>query len=293
MTQLNTKFRILRNYLIALTLFGIACSKGDSVPAYIVVQNPSLTTRDFPVDEGTSSSDISYAWAFVNDQPYGPWELPARIPVLDLGDVEVKIIAGIERNGSTTDLLMYPFFATNTSDQSIEAGDEITIEPVYEYFENLTFWQDDFDGGNLFTVAADSDTIFEPSGAMTFEGNNSGAIFLDNDRFFFEAQTNSDFDVPNNGPTFVELNYASDQTMLIGAYITFNNVTTRVPIAFITPSQQDDGTIPWKKIYIDMSPVWANSLLTDRELFIAVTKDSTSPSGAVFIDNVKVVHREL
>ena len=292
MLRPDQTFRTLRNSLFALVLLGVACTKGDKVPTYVVISNPTVVTQSFPVDEGTNSSNITHAWVFVNDKTYGPWQLPARVPVLEQGDVEIKVVAGIERNGLSTDIKQYPFYETYSTNVTLERGIDVNIEPVYNYFEDHDFWHDTFDSGNLFSVSADSDTIFEVSGPMTFEGNNSGAIFLGPDDVFFEAQTNQDFQVPSTSPTYVELNYAGDQTILVGAYVTFNNVEQRVPLVFINPTVLADGTMPWKKIYIDMSPAWSNPLLQDRELFVSVTKDF-SPNGVVYLDNVKVVHREL
>lgn len=285
-------FRALRNSIYALLLLGVSCTKGDKVPSYVVVSSPSLQTSTFPIDEGSNSQSITHAWVFVNDQTYGPWQLPARVPVLQQGEVEIKIVAGIERNGSSTDIKQYPFYDTYVQSATLNPGDQLFIEPEFKYFSGLEFWQDDFDSGNLFTVASNSDTLIATSGAMTFEGNNSGAIYLGPDDLFFEAQTEQDFIVPLSDPTYLELNYASDQTILVGAYVDGPLGVQRIPHVFISPSVQEDGTIPWKKIYIDMSDVWQSPLVSDRELFFAITKDS-SPNGVVYLDNVKIIHRDI
>jgi hypothetical protein len=287
------KFRALRNLLIVFILVGVACKKGDKVPAFVEVKNPSVSIVD-PSVQGTSSSNITHAWVFANDQTYGPWELPARVPVLEKGNVNLKIIAGIERNGSSTDVVQHPFYKTYEVDRDLVDEGTIIIEPEFEYFTNLTYWIENFDqpGINLNT-SPNSDTTFtalmDPSD--NFEGD-SRAIYLDDAHPFFEASTDQNFTVPSNSATILEMNYASDQTMLVGGYVEFNNQIIRQPLVFVAPSENDPDEVLWKKIYIDLSPLWANTLLSDREFFIAVTKDS-SPSGYVYLDNLKIVHRTL
>lgn len=285
--------RSLRIPLLAILLVAVACKKGDKVPAYIEVKNPTVNITD-PGLQGTASSNITHAWVFVNDQTYGPWELPARVPVLERGNVNVKIVAGIKRNGSSTDVVQYPFYATYEFDTELTDELVVAVEPEFEYFQNLTYWFENFDqaGINL-QVSANSDTTFTALNdpADNFE-DDSRAIYLDDAHPFFEAATDQNFEVPSNSATILEMDYASDQTMLVGAYIEIGGQVVRQPLVFVTPTDNAPGEVIWNKIYIDLSPIWSSTLLDDREFFIAVTKD-TSPEGYVYLDNLKIVHRTL
>ena len=86
--------RTLGSLLLAVLLLG-ACTKGDKVPSYLVVNSVDLTTSGL---QGSNTKNITDSWIYVNDEFIGSWELPARIPILKEGTVTVRVDAGVKRN---------------------------------------------------------------------------------------------------------------------------------------------------------------------------------------------------
>jgi hypothetical protein len=64
-------------YLLIVLVLS-SCQKEDTVdiPTYLKIDNIVL-------DEGNTTSIITDAWVYVNDQLQGVYELPAKFPVLE------------------------------------------------------------------------------------------------------------------------------------------------------------------------------------------------------------------
>ena len=79
----------IKYLLIVLVLS--SCQKEDKVdiPTYLKIDNIAL-------DEGNTTSNITDAWVYVNDQLQGVYELPAKFPVLEEEIQTVRIKAGIK-----------------------------------------------------------------------------------------------------------------------------------------------------------------------------------------------------
>ena len=82
--------RTLGTLLIAVIFLG-SCTKGDKVPSYLIVPSVDLSTSGL---QGSNTKNITDTWVYVNDEFMGSWELPARIPVLKEGSVNVRVDAG-------------------------------------------------------------------------------------------------------------------------------------------------------------------------------------------------------
>ena len=77
-------------YLLIVLILS-SCQKEDTVdiPTYLKIDNIVL-------DEGNTTSIITDAWVYVNDQLQGVYELPAKFPVLEEDIQTVRIKAGIK-----------------------------------------------------------------------------------------------------------------------------------------------------------------------------------------------------
>ena len=80
-------------YLLILLVLS-SCQKEDTggIPTYLKIDNITL-------DEGNTTSNITDAWVYVNGQLQGVYELPAKFPVLEQGNTDIKVYAGIKNNG--------------------------------------------------------------------------------------------------------------------------------------------------------------------------------------------------
>lgn len=276
----------------SVLLFLVSCRKGDRVPAYLKVDQVTVVPTS---TQGSASHKVTALWVFSEDRAEGVWELPSRVPVLRSGTTGIKCIAGIRRNGISSDLIQYPFLATWSGSADLVPEAVTPVQPAFTYFDGLEFWIEAFeDPGYKFNVDATSDTtlltLTDP--VDVYEGNASGAFFLDTQHPFFLCSTNEDFTVPGNGPVFLEMDYRCDHRFLIGTYYTFNGLVVKEPYLFVAPTMQDDGTLAWNKIYIDISARFNTSGITDKEFYIEAQLDQGATSGRVYLDNIKLIHTD-
>lgn len=275
--------------LVSLCL--VACKKGDKVPAYVTIPEVKLTTN---VDEqGSNTIRATDAWVYANDELLGCWELPARIPVLQEGDVTIQVTPGVKRNGTFDDRLMYPFYAPWTGTAQLVPTGGITVDPVVQYTPNATFWVESFlgSGHNLLT-SANSDTVLlvqeaQEAPDLALDDTPFGGFVLEPGRSYIQVYTDQDF-AATGGPTFLEMDYRCNMQFTVGLLYTSNGVAQSQDYVTIEPTTQHGGTSAWKKIYIDLSTPF-NSAISQRDIYISGTLPSGYAQGHVYFDNIKLV----
>ncbi|MFZ1686976.1 MAG: hypothetical protein WAU70_06130 [Flavobacteriales bacterium] len=285
--------RPLRNGVLFLLCLA-ACKKGDKVPSYLDLSAFAVSTDQ--LTQGSNSSNIPHAWSYVNDASLGVWEANARIPVLSSGTVQMKFIAGVERNGVSTDLVQYPFYRTWSGYVDLVPGQHTPLHPVFQYQPDLSFWIADFEDPAIpftFDVASDTimmhwDSLAHPDDVKPGEGD-AAAFFLDADHPRMKGICFETADLEGSGTTWLELDYRSDQRMLIGLYYTVNGFVVDEPYVYIAPTKQDNGNMPWKKIHIDLTPFTNNPVAADRKFYIGAELDGGIGNASFWIDNVKLV----
>lgn len=278
--------------LLAVLLLPVVsgCKKGDKVPAFIYIPAITLTTTP---EQGAPTSRFTDAWVTVNDKLMGVWELPARIPVLYEGEVVVRVEAGIKRNGMFDDRLRNPFMNAYITNTTLKALQTTTIEPVVTYFDQTHFWIEAFEEpGTLLNTTPASDTTllrFTPSEHPEIVLDNSpcGGFALEGERNYIRLYTDEDFDV-FGGPVFLELDYRTNIQFTIGLMYVYNGMPQVEPFVYVAPSLRTDGTTFWKKIYVDVSPVF-NTNVSQRDIYIEGNLPSGQPLAEVFFDNIKLV----
>ena len=277
--------------LMIISLFAFTgCKKSDSAasnPAYIEVESFSLTTISA---EGTASHEITDAWIYVNDQLMGVFDLPARVPTLLLGNQEVKIFAGIKKNGQNNDRVRYDFYTNYEASHLLEADSTYVINPAITYTSGLTIWEEGFeDGGIAFSKTATSDTNFVQDNTAPFEGSKSGTITFDPADLFFEARTNEpSFDnFPGVGQAiYLELNYKSNIDFTLGLLNNDGSLPADAQVDLFTFTPSDD----WNKTYISLSDAVSSlSAAITFDLYFKAVNNGSVAVPKIEMDNIKVV----
>lgn len=277
-------------YAAVSLLLGVACTKGDKVPSYLEIPGVDVSTTP---QQGAPTDRITDAWVSVNDELLGVWELPARIPALYEGNVEVRVVPAIKRNGMYDDRLRYPFYTPYIADVELVRNAGRSISPVVTYTNATSFWIEAFeDPGTLLNLAPASDTLlmrFTPAEHpdIVQDGSPCGGFVLDAANRYIRVFTDEDFEV-YGGPVFLELDYRADIQFTVGAQYVFNGVPTAQPYVFVAPTRTVSGNTVWNKIHIDLSPVY-NTAVSQRDFFIEATLPEGSAAGAVYLDNIKLL----
>lgn len=283
--------RALRYAPVLVALFA-SCKRGDAVPSYLQLGTPAVQTD--PNVQGSNSQNITDLWVFVNDKPVGVWESGSRVPVLTSGAVNVKLIAGVRRNGFRDDRIQYPFYATWSGEMTLVEQNTTTVAPGFTYFDNSLFWTEDFESaGHKFSRSDDSDTTLNlVHGQDTVLGGaTSGELMVTTDRPFVRMFTTDPFNI--GAPAFLELDYRSDHRLLIGVLYTPSGSTNTidVPYLYLSPTLRSDGGMPWNKVYVDLSELMSVPGASNERFYLQLDLVDGSSSGRVFLDDLKLVHR--
>lgn len=281
------KIKFYSSLFVIAIIFG-SCSKEKmeaTIPAYISVPSITLTT-DYAT-EGSSSSNITDAWVFVNDDLVGVYELPAKFPVLKEGNVSIKIFAGIRDNGISASRARYLLYDPHVEQLNLIPGDTVDITANVRYNSATKFtWLEDFEGASTsFLYHANSDTVFKKQTSVLKEGQFSGQAYLDDDMNFFEATSIPFTTIPMGGTVYLEMDFITTENLFVGVYLDDEQ------FAYITLNVTDD----WKKIYINLKEVIRNRInASEVKVFIGIKEEGSSVfrevNPKVYVDNIKLVH---
>ncbi len=274
-----------------LLLLLSACEKDGGTPSFVRFLAPTASTAE---GDSLLPSAVSDFWVFANDEAIGVWQENRRIPVLADGLTNIKVVAGVRRNGITNDRIQYPFYATWEKDVDLTLGQETILEPEFTYYD-APIWVEGFElAGQAFDYS-ESDTIFVPLTAaedVRYE-ERSGGIFLDADHDQFRAVTNAAPTFPNGtAATFLEFDHKSDTRFLIGVRYTTsqNGQTLTVPYVVVNPTGPVGGEQPWKHMYIDLSSAWGTGGTVSRQFYIEAQLENGATSARIVLDHLTVHH---
>ncbi|HHB79388.1 MAG TPA: hypothetical protein ENK85_09170 [Saprospiraceae bacterium] len=276
--------------LIVLVLSMVSCDKEEPIPSYIFI--PSFTVDAQP-EFGTSTSKITEAWVYANNDLLGVFPIPATVPILETGATDIRIFPGIHEAGILSRPTIYPFYEPILLNHVLTAGKIDTLPLVTKYLSsdkiklelNITF-----DIGNVLTDDLDDDsTTFVkiiPEGA---EGPG-GQLMVRDTAPNLSVGNNSLFHLPTNGSqVYIEMEYHNDVkfSVWMRGHKSINQGDIK-PIATLNEKEE------WNKIYIPLteflqSNKWLdyqfvlNVKLTDNEIASGIKE------GKVVVDNIKIV----
>jgi hypothetical protein len=290
------KTRRLKPFVYFLFLIFLALQGCDIInpqekePAYLYI--PSLTFQA-NLNQGTSSEEITEVWVYANDKSLGVYDLPAKIPILDLGTSNIRIFAGIKNNGISNSRIRYPFYAPFDTTLTITAFQIDTVVPNFSYYNLAVINEKTFESGNfLIQTGANNGTFSTTNNNLqVFEGSRSGLGHLDAglSLLYFKDDENLTYTSGNN--VFMEMNYSSNSTFSVGFLTTTGGITAKNMALIINPTSSGDGLSPvWKKIYIDFGYLlMQNPNAQFHEWYIEAVPSNSSVPVNIFLDNLKWV----
>lgn len=270
----------------------------EPTASYISIDYIDLVVLN-PGEEGSESHAIVDAWVYANDELVGAFELPARVPILEEGNTKITIYAGIKNNGFSSLRLKYPYYTKFESYYDLIPGETVDVDPVVNYYNAaIVTIVDDFDvAGINFEPGPFSDTnITEITTAgYVFEGSGSGEAYLDvaGGMSIWESRSTKDLLLPVGGEIYLEMNYACNDTMLVGIVAESIISDEKNGIIFLTPTFSGNGLPVYNKIYIQLSSTVGNYVSADAfEVYFEMLHGGGSiPYQPVaYFDNIKICH---
>jgi hypothetical protein len=268
----------------------------EPAPAWIKIAPFSLTTD--PRSQGSASSNITEAWVQVNGTFLGAYTLPAVVPVLDSGNLEISISPGIRENGISTTPDIYPFYQEINIRKNLSAGETLEILPRINYRSNARFpllesFENDGHAFQLLVKGNESNRI-RIDRENPFEGSGSGAIELNAQNPEVVLATTSKYSglTTRGAFVFLEVDYQSDVPVVFGVIAT-NKASGASNARFVSGFNPSPT---WKKIYFNFSPETSGSVSEDYQVIIRaaipINSDGTlsRTNARVKLDNIKLVH---
>jgi len=288
---------LLRAITILLTAYLFSTcdliNPAETIPSYLTIESiPFVSTS--PI-HGTNNQKIVEAWVTVDGIFIGVYDLPATVPVLVSGNVEVKIEAGIKDNGIGRLPEIYPFFEPYRVNVDLKPAETTILQPNVRYRDNLNFaFVEDFENGSrIFIDELDGNpaTGVNLTTENVFEGNNSGVIKLTKENPAVEVAT--DFgrkfrDLQSKGvPVYLELNYKTD------VQIAFGIIGHEEAIFAPSESLYEPVLFPkstWNKVYLNLSQAVFELKTPEYQISLLAVLPPDLESGNIWLDNIKLIH---
>lgn len=198
--------------MIALILGVVSCKAPDLTPAYIYITPEDFAecidvsnfneTHDKDYDqehlEALTKHKFTHVNVYVNNKNLGCWELPCKVPVLDVDNSDscsLILIPALPLTGMGNTITGYPFLNITRQRVLLHKGrvyevssnrpkyiySEYTQVPYFETFSNSSSFSPNPSSPNQTNLS------FVPT---TFEGKNVGEIVLNAENgYFFDVQT--------------------------------------------------------------------------------------------------------
>jgi hypothetical protein len=285
-------------YILLVTLLTLTSCNEDITTSWLKIDTINLTTN--VTTEGENSDNITDAWVFMDNQPLGVWELPCEIPILADGKHSFSINAGIKSNGINSSRVKYPFYKATDFDLTLIEGETVSYTPSVSYKSNVNITgREDFeDTGIILNPNIDLDTskinIISKTNYpdIVKYGNNCGRMTLSLDDTITQVSTNINLDL-EYGQAYMELDYYNSNSFAIGLNSVSASAGNSNNNPFILIPAQDESTIGWKKIYLDLSSYISSvEQAVSFDFYIVAAIDTDKTNSVVYLDNIKIVQYE-
>ncbi len=293
MAYRKTVYLLITCFVVLVLIGQSSCEKfsDQSIPSYLSIDTINFSTTY--AEQGSASHNITDAWVYVDGEIAGTFELPARFPLLKTGTHKITIIGGIKKDGIGSTRGEYPYYNIIERTVTLAQDDTTKLTGLSTTYKAKTvfLWLEDFDDPSLTLDTTKRSSIriknTDPNSVNTFEGAHSGMAELPSDTDYFEAVTHKSYGISTSSPTYLELNYKTNNTLTIGVYLYSSTTLYDVPIMTVFPTNDK-----WKKIYVDLSnSITAYSGMSTFRLYFAASKDAGVDKGVILLDNCKLLSK--
>ncbi|MEO0734195.1 MAG: hypothetical protein AAFZ52_15270 [Bacteroidota bacterium] len=276
---------MLRHLLCALSLLLLTACPPDSevAPAFLLVEDLVLDTPEL-------TEDISEVWAFADDVFVGAFPLPARIPVPNVGNTEIRLEAGVRQNGVLAAPEIYEFYTPVIRNLELVAGESIDLGTLtIGYRADVQFaLLEDFESSTsrAFTQVLTGDTVLQVTNERVRSGAFSGKLSLSERNSLVEIASQEVLrDLTTQRPyVWLEMDFLSQAPVvwtIVGA-----DGTGAVQGFAPGFNPQDE----WTKIYFNLSEVIVRGNLSEYRLLLSTLRPSERETADIYLDNIRLVY---
>jgi len=285
------------SFIILLFAVPSCKEKQTGTPSRIAIDSISV---DVDAAFGNDIHQIRGVQVFANQELIGNFELPCKIPIDKLGNVQIDIFPLVFINGSTSNLTLYTPFEGFRDTINLAASNTQNIIPEFKHRKSTVVrWSEDFEDNNSTLVPIlpspfPGDTFGIVTKPFDLDGKFGGDskvfrfCFENTDTAkFFDAGSFLEFsDLPTNGSAvFFEFDIKTDLPVQLAMRRKNPSVTELVPYMVINPTGGK-----WKRFYVNLVYELANQPAgTSVRLFFDVNKPANSVAGReILFDNLRL-----
>jgi len=267
-------------YFIIFIFIFISCDKEEEIPSYIGINDFNLTSNS---SFGENTENITDVWIYIDENLQGVYEIPVTFPVLNKGQQNIRIKAGVKANGIASTRIQYPFYTSYLDTVELVENETINILPSFSYNSSFDAIVEDFESsGTIIDSTINSEIDF------TIQQNNSnhyGYALIEEPNINFEIST-QELILPQQGaPVYLEIDYKSSTEFLVGMYINYSQDVVRRDLLWVTPKQE------WNKIYINLTQTVSESIGAESfKVFLNMRRNEPSLSEEINFDNLKILY---
>jgi hypothetical protein len=275
--------------LLISFLFLGACDETEPIPAYLQIDTFDLQLE--AATQGSESNKITDVWVTVDGLFLGVYDLPATVPVLAAGDVEVRLEAGVLENGRSVTPNIYPFYEPFVRNLTLVPEQTTTVAASTTYRANtqLAFIENfEPDQPRVFTIDWFGLPELTVTEEVVFEGQASGELRLDENSPLVVIATEFDFSdllSQTNPNVWLEVNYRSTAAVAWGVV----GIRTFSPVEVFNV-----GFVPneeWNKIYLNLGQSIFDSDLEEYGIALqAFLSVQGQTEAVVYLDNIKLLY---
>lgn len=286
-------------FLILFSLLHSSCKdEAAIVPAYLYLDRFEL---DVSPDnrQGNGENDFIDAWVFINGQLIGAFELPALIPVTQLGEVDITVLPGIKKNGQASVRLVYPFVTGINVSTELKSNVIDSLPNTIQYKASVKFpWIEDFEDRLIsleksgFNTSIDSFVLTDdPALVRHYDPPGSrytGMVDMDTGFQTFEVSTIPNFNLPRaTSDIYLEFDFKADLPLQVGLYPLQSSDIFGIPV--VTLFETNGG---WKRAYIGLTEDVNNPDYEGLEfkVFFYSATAGEEPHQKIYLDNLKIIH---
>lgn len=221
--------------------------------------------------------NVSDIWIEANTDNVGAFGLPCKAPVLQQGPVRFVLSAGVKESGQSGIRVIYPFYTSDTFTLNANTDTIYTRTPEFKYIE-----------GALFSVNEDFNFTdrFQNHDLFSLGNNNRCATIsvnsVDSNKVMLQIDS---VDLPEGQEIWLEFDYKGDVPCYTGFYgLDANATLVQAPVLFL------NAKADWNHSYVKLSNYIGQVRAPFYKIYFEALRPYGTPSGTVYIDNVKLVH---
>ncbi|NEN22197.1 hypothetical protein G3O08_01600 [Cryomorpha ignava] len=272
-----------RIYLIVCIGILTSCNifdKEEDIPSFILISAADLQTN---AEQGANTNNIVDVTVFADNTFVGTFELPATVPIMQSGDVEIAVGAGIKNNGLSSDRRIYPFYDLNRRSITLIPDARIPISAdtsiTFQYYsEGLNFEIEDFElQGSTLSPSTRNSAFINDIDVLH--------VLLTPDSNLFEVSSSWGLNnLPKGSSIYLEIDFKGTIPLEIGI-LTLDPFPKKVFALGLLPQEE------FTKVYVDLTDEIAREVSTTNfEIYLESELPAGSSGAELYIDNLKFIY---